>query len=240
MSTQGQQGQQRNPAPIRSTAAAPGAQTPYTAPSPNVQVVNDISAYTDMFKDRPPRITQYTDPADVAAMYPDFEIRNRYWKDHRKYLGGVTSPGGFLGKSAAIFQLAAPTLLWICDWTALKSSNQPVIPNIIPGDANWELLDEDYEAANIIVQADQTTPWYRLSGYYIYAMTNPNAITLSDVRFGRPPWLKDVVDRTMPASKYTSNLSDGVGQLQTTIPGGGPGTPTQGEPIGGLQVPITR
>ncbi len=241
MSIPGQQGKQRNPSPVQKTSADPGAQTSnIPGGSFNIQVTNDLSAYTNFFSGKPPSIFQYPDPTDLAAMYPDFHIQNRYWKDHRKYLGAVTSPGGFLGRSAVVFQLAAPTLLWICDWTALKTSSQPLIPNIVPGDSRWELLDEDYEASEITVGPDQVTPYYRLSGYYIYANYNPNAITLNDVRFGRAPWINDVVDRTMPALNYTTNLSDGNGQttLQTTIPGG-PSRPT-GEPIGGLQVPITR
>jgi hypothetical protein len=207
----------RQPPPtIQPTAPTPATPAPYI-PTSTIQVVQDISAYTTTYRGIPVPVTQDPEPADPAAMYPDFRILSYYWKDRRIYMGGVTSPGGFSGKSVVFFQLAAPTLLWICDWTCAKYSSQPMIPNIVPEDSNWVLMDEDYEAANVIVGPDKRTPMYRLSGYYIFGHQNPDTYTLNNIRFGRPPWINDSVPRLLSPGMYIHRLSDGNGGVAGTL-----------------------
>ncbi len=136
----------------------------------------------------------------------DYMSYNRYEKDYRRYMMGVASPNGFAGSSVAFVQLAAPTLLWICEWTALKAGAQPEIPtNASP--TGWVLLQEFPELPMCKVGPDGVTPIYRVSGVYVYGSTNPSVTTVADLSFPKPAWLKDGLDRTMPSSKLTAGLS---------------------------------
>lgn len=157
----------------------------------------------------------YADLGSDFDIFTDYEINSRYESDKHRYMAGITSPGGFQSNSVAFFQLASPTLLWIVDWTAAKFNSQPEIPAplISPGfgGINWILMDEHYEPAKIAVASDGVTPIYRISGTYVYGHQNPDPQVLKNVAFGRPPWLEDVFDRTMPTSKWTQNLSTAQG-----------------------------
>ncbi|MDE2098093.1 MAG: hypothetical protein KGL39_12640 [Patescibacteria group bacterium] len=62
-------------------------------------------------------------------VWTDYHIHNRYEKDKHVYMLPITSPGGFAGQSCAFVQLAAPTLLWIADWTAARMASSPIIPS---------------------------------------------------------------------------------------------------------------
>lgn len=143
---------------------------------------------------------------DNNEIWLDYMSYNRYEKDYHRYMMGVASPNGFQGSSVAFVQLAAPTLLWICEWTALKSGSQPEIPTNTPP-PGWVLLDEFPELPMCKVGPDGVTPIYRVSGIYVYGSTNPNAVTVADLSFPKPAWLKDGLDRTMPSSKLTAGLS---------------------------------
>ncbi len=137
----------------------------------------------------------------------DYRIRNRYEKDGHIYTIGLTSPGGFLNATTAFCQLSAPTLLWVCDWTACRFDGIPPIPVAQPlPNSNWVLLDEHYEPGMIEVAVDGSTPVYRISGTFVYAAKNPAITLLSDIRFSRPPWLNDVFQKTVSIGNTTRGL----------------------------------
>lgn len=158
-------------------------------------------------------------PTDDFALYEniqqnkffvDYQINNRYEKDRHLYMLPIASPNGFNGQSAAFVQLAAPTLLWICDWTVSKLGEQPEVPdpNISPG-FGWILLDDFWEPATAVPASDGVTILYRLSGTFVYGKISPNPLTHRDINFGRPYWLKDALPtgRNMPDDKIKPNLS---------------------------------
>lgn len=147
----------------------------------------------------------------VADIFTDTTIVNRYEKDRHIYMGGVTDPNGFQGNSVSFVQLCSPTLLWICDWTIASFRSQPSVPSPTPGDANWVLMDDHWEPHKITTAADGTTPLYRISGTYVYGHKNPNADTVNNIAFPRPPWLQDAFDRSMPSSKLTTGLTEAGG-----------------------------
>jgi hypothetical protein len=134
----------------------------------------------------------YNDGGDPAGVYTDYKIVNRYEKDRHLYMLPISSPGGFGGGNLAAFvQLAAPTLLWISDWTACRFNSKPEIPDPTLTDSNWVLLDEHYEPFMLTVAANGSTPLYRISGTFVYGNRNPSTATIDDINFPRPPWLKD-------------------------------------------------
>lgn len=149
---------------------------------------------------------RYLDPGD--SIWTDYVIHNRYERDGCRYMMGITSPGGFQGASVAFTQLASPTLLWICDWTASRISIKPIIPNPISQDPNWVLLDDWYEPCHEDLLPDGVSSVWRISGTYVYGHTNPNAIATMNINFPRPPWLDATSDRTVPNSSLQQNLSD--------------------------------
>lgn len=145
---------------------------------------------------------------DDQGVWADYMIKSRYERDPHTYMAGVASPGGFQGASVAFFRLTAPTLLWIVDWTAARFATQPDIPSNEPQGNNWVLLDEIVEPAMITVGPDGVTPLYRISGTYVYGNINPSADVLKNVSYGRPPWLQNNFDRSMPTSLEQKDLMD--------------------------------
>lgn len=154
---------------------------------------------------------KYILPTDGGFIWTDYEINNRYESDKKIYMMGITSPGGFNGASVAFAQIASPTLLWICDWTASRFNKQPIAPNSASVNTNWILLDEHLEPAMLVVGEDGVTPYYRLSGTYVYGNLNPSAIVANDISFTRPPWLEDVFSRNMPLELFQSGLMEQTG-----------------------------
>lgn len=123
------------------------------------------------------------------GVFTDYAIIHRYENDGHVYMAGITSPGGFQGNKAAFFKLAANTLLWIADWTAMRVGRQPTIPKPTDlADSNWVLLDRIPETVNVVFGPDGVTPVYRISGTYVYGHKNPSNDVFDDVRYGRPPW----------------------------------------------------
>jgi len=144
----------------------------------------------------------------------DYKIVNRLERDQHAYMMGITSPGGFQGNSVAFVQLAAPTELWIADWTALRLNQQPPPPDPTPL-PGWVLLDTHIETAAVIVGPDGITPMYRISGTYFYGKQNPTAGyggVFNDLCFGRPGFLQDNIDRTIPTSPLAQSIITNVGQ----------------------------
>lgn len=140
----------------------------------------------------------------------DYLVRNRYERDRHTYLMPITSPDGFQGQSCAFVQLAAPTLLWIADWTAEKNGAVPEIPHPTPADPNWVLLDEHVEPNEILVGPDGQSPTYRISGTYVYGHRNPSAQIITNVAFARPPWIRQTtsIRRTLTMADLESGILD--------------------------------
>jgi len=145
------------------------------------------------------------------SVWTDFEIHGHYEKDRHIYMMPVASPSQLSTHGTQFCQLAKPTLLWIADWTASKFNEQPEIPDpelLDPPLGNWVLMDDWYEPVSLSLAPDGITPLYRISGTYVYGCVNPAAIAVNDIIFGRPPWMLDVYDRTMPAAKLQPDLID--------------------------------
>ncbi len=157
---------------------------------------------------------------DPLQVFTDYMVSNRYEKDGHVYLLPISSPTPFNGQSCAFVQLAAPTLVWIADWTACCWTKQPQIPDPTPNSSNWVLLDEHYEPGMLEMGPDAFSPLYRISGTYFYGCVNPNATTVNDIQFGRPPYISPTVDRSVPTSTLKQNLINKT--LQTPS---GPGFP---------------
>ncbi len=168
----------------------------------------------------------YIEPVG-GTIFTDYVIKNQYERDGHIYMMPVASPGGFNGNSVAFCQLASPTLLWICDWTASKKLTQPEIPDPEINSPDWILLDILPETMQVAVGADGVSPQYRISATYVYGHTNPSANVFNDICYPRPPWLEDLFSRTMPASKLLPNLITTTGQQAGGSSAGQPG-PLQG------------
>lgn len=152
--------------------------------------------------------------------WTDYMINGRYERDNCTYMLGITSPVGFQGKSVAFCQLASPTLLWIVDFTACKFATDPEIPDPVPSDNRWVILDAFFEPAMITVSADGVTPLKRITGTYIYGHQQPAANMLQNISYSRPPWLEDTFSRTIPASSLMKRLSDAPTQAGNNGPTG--------------------
>lgn len=143
--------------------------------------------------------------------WADFYIQSRYEGDYHRYMAGMTSPGGFRGGTAAFFQLAAPTLLWIVEWTAAKWLEVPEIPDPnISQSANgggWVLLDTWFETSGLSADGTGHNVLYRISGTYVYGQKSPPASLINSVSFPRMPMWKDVFQRTVPASSLVQGLT---------------------------------
>lgn len=159
---------------------------------------------------------QFTDAdaGDDATVYTDYLATNRYEYDEGVFMMGLASPAGFQGKAVAHVQIHAPTLLWVCDWTAARFGVQPEVPDPTATNTGWVLLDKHAELQMVQVSPDMATPLYRISGTYIYSHQNPDTAFFADTGFPRPPWLTDIFDRTMPLSKLKAGLSMPVGTVR--------------------------
>lgn len=150
----------------------------------------------------------FNDDGSDITVWADFEIKGEYSNDPHTYMLGVTSPNGFQGESVAFCTLSAPTLLWVCRWTACRFATQPNVPSPVPLSNRWVCMWQSPVTNSLGLAPDGTTPLYRISGTYIYGCKNPSPDVFDDVAFGRPPWMLDVFDRTMPSNKLQQGLAD--------------------------------
>jgi hypothetical protein len=156
----------------------------------------------------------YAEPAaDATSIFDDYEIRSKFLKQRQTWMLPVAKPTGFGGQSAAFVQLAAPTLVWVCDWTVRKTGAPPEVPDPTSRDPNWVFLYELWEPNMIELNADGATPTYRLSGCYLYGAKTPQSETYLDVKFPRPPWMDDVFPRTIGRERLVAALSEPAGGL---------------------------
>lgn len=157
--------------------------------------------------DSPTEDAAYLDTDDDAAdIFTDYMVTTDYVHDPHTYMLGITSPGGFQGASVAFCQLAAPTLLWVADWTACRGLTQPDIPDPNLNNQDWVFLGARMQPAMLTVAADGVTPIYRISGTYLYGKANPSLPMVKDIAYPLPPWLQDKFNRTMPQSKLQQNI----------------------------------
>lgn len=158
------------------------------------------------------------DDDDPNSIWTDYQVINRFESDRHIYMLPITSPGGFQNNSVAFCQLAARTLLWISDWTAERWGKAPKIPDPNPSDdPNLVLLDTHYEPTMVLLGADGATTVYRISGTYVYGFKNPDNV--GSLYYGRPPWMDNVIDRTVRTESYTPGIirnQDGVGGSNTS------------------------
>jgi hypothetical protein len=145
---------------------------------------------------------------DKFAVWTDYAIENHYIDDQGIFVMPVTSPGGFQSASVGFVQINAPTLLWVCDWTACRFNVQPDIPSKTPSDSNWVFLHATPVTRNLVIAGDGVTPLYRITGTYVYAHKNPTSDVFDKVQYPRPPWLEDVFNRTEPKDKQKKGISD--------------------------------
>ena len=175
----------------------------------------------------------------AADCFTDTTIVNRYEKDHQKAMLPIASSTPFNNATVAFVTTASPTLLWICDWTIASFRSQPSVPSPTPNDSNWVLMDDHWEPHKITTAADGITPLYRISGTYVYGHKNPDADTVNNIIFPRPPWLQDSFDRSMPSSKLMKGLTEGLGvtsnKTQFLTPAKGGGTISPAQQVGGLK-----
>ncbi len=163
---------------------------------------------------------RYADDGGPAGIWTDYRVMSRYEKDGHRYMMPMTSPDEFQGASVAFVQLAAPTLLWIVDWTAARFATPPDIPDeraiqgvlvggiFIQSSTDWVLLDQHLEPAMITVGPDGVTPLYRISGTYVYGHKKPHARLHQDVNFPYPPWLNKGINRQFPDGKLKHGIID--------------------------------
>lgn len=168
---------------------------------------------------------------DSQSVITDFRIKHHYQRDGHVYQLGITSPSGFKGQSAAFVQLAAPTLLWVVDWTGCRFYQKAMIPDPDAIESGWVLLEAWLEPFMVVIAANGTTPLYRCSGVYIYGHKNPGPKIYNNTAYPVAPWVNDTsIIRTIDANdlqKYlleprTKKLDGG------TAPGDGPGLPLGG------------
>lgn len=145
---------------------------------------------------------------ETESVWADYKITNRYERDKHVFMMPVTLPAGFKKDTAAFVQLAAPTLLWVCEWTCCRSGTKPVVPDPEPSNPQWVLLDAQLSPFMVGLAADGTTPLFRLSGKYIYGCRNPKKVLIN---FPRPPWLTNSFDRYLKSDMFADNLSEVTG-----------------------------
>lgn len=187
---------------------------PFTADNPSTlpldvtpaTVVRGEVRFTD-------ELGQYNLPDAPRSFFSDYQIINHYERDKHRYMMGIASPDGFQGTCVAFVQLASDTLLWICDWTAMKPGEAPTIPDPDElGSQNWVLLDQHYEPAAIILGPDGVSPFYRISGVYVFGHKCPDKDNaLFDITFPRRPDVQDNFTRDMPLETLDETLIDDVG-----------------------------
>lgn len=173
-----------------------------------------------------------------GEVFADLMMMNRYEQDGHRYMLGVTSPNGFEGSSAAFCQLAAPTTLWICDWTVAQYNTVPQIPDPFSVGSGWVLLDIHLEPAMQGLAPDGVSVLWRISGTYFFgnkspgAMSNYNNSVIAQANFPRPQWLADTFPRSIPASALTTGLVNKEQDTQRRKPPEPPEPPQRRKPSG--------
>ncbi len=181
---------------------------PQFTSNPNAPIEPTVQARIEVSEIPPDdnRALYIEQPLDT--IFTDYMVHNHYENPNNIYMAGMTSPEGFNGHSVAFFQLAAPTLLWVADWTASRAGDPPIRPSEFPGDPNWVLLYKKYQPAQLALMPDGETPLYRISGTYVYGHLNPSIDLSNEVTFPRAPWMRNDFPRKLEWLDTESYLID--------------------------------
>lgn len=169
----------------------------------------------------------YKPPTNANQVFMDLMYCNRYEGDAHRWMLGISSPNGFQGASTAFVQLAAPTLLWICDWTVAQYNTVPQVPDPFSVGSEWVLLDMHVEPAMLGLAPDGGSPLYRISGTYVFGHKNPGNFSnyqtspFAIAAFPKPQWMADTFTRTVPAASLTAGLA--TPQAAQRVPNHPPG-----------------
>lgn len=182
--------------------------SPWTSDNPTTgnQPVPKVSiVQKEIFPDSPAAYIPETQP---RSLFCDYKVVNDYRENPNIYMLPIASPG----QGAAFVQLAQPTLLWIADWTASRTTQKPIIPDPTPADPSWILLHKRLSPFILGLASDGVTPLYRISGVYIYGHLNHGADMSLFVQWPRPPWMENIFDRFIRANNI------GTGILTEAVP----------------------
>ncbi len=154
----------------------------------------------------------------VSAIWADYEISNRYEYHPNILMNGVTSPAPFQGASVSFVQIAAPTLLLVCDWTCARLAKMPIAPSTTCPD-DWIFMWASPETAPVNVGPDAETPIYRISGVYVFGHKNPGDTVFANINFPRLPYILDEFTRRIGDNNTEENLifSNTTNILRTPI-----------------------
>lgn len=198
---------------IQETTGQTGFQSPWTPLDPPTGLQLVPIAQIIVVPDLPaqPLGARYKDQTyNSGTIWTDYAIRNRYENDGHIYMMPVAQPAGVVSQgqpTVAFVQLAAPTTLWVADWTASRFQICPDIPDPNQVKARWILMDQHVEPAEMELAGDGQTPLYRISGTYVYGCLNPSAQPTDDMAFGDPAWLDDTnLIRTIPSTALVGNI----------------------------------
>jgi hypothetical protein len=189
--------------------------------APQLFVNQDSVTYDDY-------LAQYTNPNNYSGVFGDYFFENHYERDPHTYMASQTTETPFNGSTVGFVRIGGPTLLWVCEWTAMQVGAKPVAPSPVPVSSDWVLLDIQPTFAGESRAADGVSPLYRLSGVYVYGHKNPNADVYKDGVFPLYPWVSQSAGRQMQSSDFKQGLIDGTtgdsagggagpGQLQGTV-----------------------
>ena len=140
------------------------------------------------------------------GIWEDWYVRNTYPLDNHRYQMPLTSPEGFQGATCAFVQLAAPTRLWICDWSCeyrTDPGDYPKYPRATPSIPNIVLLNTVLLPDMVTMGGDGVSAIYRISGTYYYGYKNPSKVVQYH---GRPPWMSEKVPRKVVLAKQIQGI----------------------------------
>ena len=144
----------------------------------------------------------------TPSIYVDYQVNNHFERDHHIYMAGMTSPTPFNGQSVAFFQLAAPTLLWIADWTTARFFQQPDIPDPNAVSSEWILMDGHFVLHDIKPAKDGISPLFRITGTYVFGIKNPGSTFTDGIVYPKPAWLS--VENDLPRTIEIEKLKPGI------------------------------
>lgn len=157
---------------------------------------------------------------DQDSSWRDCRVHNHYSHNLTRYVLGVTAEEDVTGDTSAFVQLSKGWLIWIADWTISRAGKVPPVPDTVPADIMWKLLDYKYQLNHITLAADGITPVYRISGTYVYGHRKPSVKALLDARVARQPWVEDRFVRRFTEKDFMKNVIDG-GNTGPSSPSGG-------------------
>ena len=152
------------------------------------------------------------------GLFTEYSI-STYYKTTNNILQLPTATPAGGSPKASIVQWANPVAQAIVEWTATAPTNPvsgswPLIPSPIMQDKNMILLDQLVIPESPCARADGTTPQYRISGKYTYAIVDPTKLVL---RAGLMPWMNDngSIVTTVPSGAFSQSIFGTGGTVGT-------------------------